>query len=161
MSPKQQPPQELLASFLDRLIDAGSESAAYHKGYSVQQMVDAVRADLEELLNTRQSRLILDTPYQEVKRSIVFYGLPDLNSIPGITAGATDSIGAILEEQIQLFEPRMRKVRVHIRDDSKEDRKVRFQIEGLLCVDPAPEIGFETVVELSTGQTSISNSTTP
>lgn len=160
MAPRQQPPQELLPSFLDRLIDAGTDNSTYQKGYTVQQMIDSVRADLEDLLNTRQSRMMADCPYREVKRSIVAYGLPDLNSIPGITAGASDSIGQILEEQIQEFEPRMKKIRVIIVDDGKDERRVKFHVDGLLCVDPAPEIGFETVVELSTGQASIRNSET-
>jgi predicted component of type VI protein secretion system len=37
----------------------------------------------------------------------------------------------------------------------KEERRVRFHIEAGLNVDPSPEVAFETVLELATGQTSI------
>ena len=43
------------------------------------------------------------------------------------------------------FEPRS-----HRGGDAK-DRNIKFHIEARLCLDPAPEVAFDTVLELSTG----------
>jgi type VI secretion system protein ImpF len=154
--------KELLPSFLDRLIDAGRSDASGAVVYTLEEMIDSVRADLEELLNTRQAQPMSDCPYPLVKHSILAYGLPDLNSIPGATARDSDVIGEHIAGLIELFEPRLKNVRVEIETDTsarKEDaRQLRFQISASLNVDPAPEVGFETIVELSTGQTKVQTS---
>ncbi len=151
-------PKELLPSFLDRLLDAGLVDASGGVVYSLEQMTDAVRADIEDLLNTRQSQSMLDCPYPLVKDSILAYGLPDLNSIPGASSRDSEAIGRHIAGLIEKFEPRMKNVRVEVdTDDLPSDQvtQVRFQISGVLNVDPAPEVGFETIVELATGQTKV------
>jgi predicted component of type VI protein secretion system len=35
------------------------------------------------------------------------------------------------------------------------DRSVKFRIDARLCVDPAPEVAFDTVLELTTGHYSV------
>ena len=155
-------PKELLPSFLDRLIDAGRNESSGTVVYTLEQMIDTVRADIEELLNTRQSQPMFDCPYPLVKESILAYGLPDLNSIPGASARDSDAIGEHIAGLIENFEPRLRNVRVEIDSEATssghDDRQIRFQISGSLNVDPAPEVGFETIVELSTGQTKVQTS---
>lgn len=151
--------RDLLPSFIDRLIDAGRSDSSGPVVYTLEQMIDTVRADLEELLNTRQSRLMTDCPFPLVKRSILAYGLPDLTSISGAIASDPGEISDHISELIELFEPRLKNVRVEIvRDDNIPDgdvRQLRFDIAGMLNVDPAPEVGFETIVELSTGETRV------
>jgi type VI secretion system protein ImpF len=151
--------RDLLPSFIDRLIDAGRTDASGAVVYTLDQMINTVRADLEELLNTRQSRMMFDCPYPLVKRSILAYGLPDLTSISGAIASDPGAISEHISELIELFEPRLKNVSVHIiRDDNIDDgdvRQLRFDISALLNVDPAPEVGFETIVELSTGQSKV------
>ena len=48
------PFQGLMPSVLDRLIDAESAGTPTRQGYTLSQMEDAVRRDLEDLLNTRR-----------------------------------------------------------------------------------------------------------
>lgn len=155
-------PKELLPSFLDRLIDAGRDKGPGAVVYSLDQMIDTIRADLEELLNTRQSQSMIDCPYPLVKASILAYGLPDLNSIPGASSRDSVAIGEHIAGLIEAFEPRLRNVRVELDSNdnvpSDEARQFRFQISGSLNVDPAPEVGFETIVQLSTGQTRVHTS---
>ena len=66
-------------------------------------------------------------------------------------------MGKIIEGLINRFEPRLRDVRaVPIVDPAeKQSQRVRFQIEARLCLDPCPEVGFETVLELMSGHTSV------
>ena len=47
-----------------------------------------------------------------------------------------------------------------IDDKSKGGLSIRFRIEAELNVDPAPEVGFETVLELTTGRATVTPSGT-
>ena len=64
----------------------------------------------------------------------------------------------MVEEIIARFEPRLREVKVHVKDDGRgveHHLNVRFQIEARLRIEPYPDISFETVMELTTGCTQI------
>jgi type VI secretion system protein ImpF len=150
-------PQEgLMPSLLDRLIDPESGGTSWRRGYGVEQMVEAVQRDLEELLNTRQSHIGLPEDFAEVHRSIVAYGLPDLTSLEAISPQQREEIGRVLEAVIARFEPRLNDIRAtQVSASDGKDRTLRFRIEGRLCVDPAPEVAFDTILELTTGRYSI------
>jgi type VI secretion system protein ImpF len=146
----------LMPSILDRLIDPESQGTAWRQGYGIDQMVEAVQRDLEELLNTRQSHAGLPEEYVEVLNSIVGYGLPDLTSLNALTPQQREEIGRVLESAVAKYEPRLRGIRATMLDpgDTKQ-RTVRFRIDARLCIDPAPEVSFETVMELTTGRHSV------
>jgi type VI secretion system protein ImpF len=154
--PRPDPNQGLMPSILDRLIDPASGGTSWRQGYGVEQMFKAVQRDLEELLNTRQSHMGLPTEFTEVHRSIVGYGLPDLTSLEAITPQQRADIGRVLETTIAQFEPRLRDVRASLSDPGDgKSRSIRFRIEARLCLDPAPEVAFDTTLELSTGHYSV------
>jgi type VI secretion system protein ImpF len=118
-------------------------------------MIDAVRRDLEDLLNShRMSGDVEEFP--EVRNSLVTYGLPDLASIRTSVTDAKQKVSDAIEETIARFEPRLADVRV-VPDPSSDPKKLRleFQIHGTLHMDPAPEVSFVTVLKLSTGEASI------
>ncbi|HEX5271050.1 MAG TPA: type VI secretion system baseplate subunit TssE [Gemmataceae bacterium] len=149
-------PHALMPSLLDRLIDPDSGGTAWQQGYSVAQMIDAVRSDLEDLLNTRQSFHDVPAEFRETVRSSLTYGLPDLATMRAGTAAERARIGTLLEELISRFEPRLRGVRVTLVQTERDtDRRVSFHIDARLAVEPAPEVGFVTVLELTTGQASV------
>jgi type VI secretion system protein ImpF len=150
--------QPLMPSVLDRLIDPESGGTAWRRGYGVAQIVDVVRRDLEDLLNTRQSHQHLPPEYTQVHNSLVAFGLPDLAALEAHTPQQRQEIGSVIERIIARFEPRLRNVRARMIDAGQKDRKVRFHIDARLNVDPAPEVSFETVVELITGHASIKTS---
>lgn len=154
--------QALMPSLLDRLIDPDSGGSSSRRGYGLTQMLEAVRRDVEQLLNTRQSHHGLHAQYTATQDSVLTYGLPDLVSLEAHTTQQRAEIGHVIEEMIARFEPRLRGVRATMVDagelkgpGNRQERRVKFNIEARLCIDPAPEVGFETVVELVTGQTSI------
>ena len=150
------PHQELMPSVLDRLIDPEAGGTKACKGYTVEQMFRAVQRDLEDLLNTRTSHVGLPAAFVEVHHSLIAYGLPDLTSLNAVTPSEREAIGRVIEGVIARFEPRLRDVRASLVETfDQNDRSVRFQIEARLNVDPHPEIGFETVLELMTGHASI------
>ncbi len=149
----------LMPSLLDRLIDPESAGTAWRRGYGVSDMIAVVQRDLEDLLNTRQSHVGaggLTEAFAETSRSVVAYGLPDLTSLNSITPKEREDIGRVLEGIIAKFEPRLRDVRATLVSAGDGiERNVRFHIEAKLCVDPAPEVAFDTILELTTGHYSI------
>jgi type VI secretion system protein ImpF len=156
------PQQGLMPSLLDRLVDRSTEGTAWRRGYGLEQMVEAVRRDLEDLLNTRQSHTGLPEGCTEVERSVVGYGLPDLTSLNAITREQRKEIGRVLEAAIARFEPRLCDPRATLLEPEagKVERTVSFRVEARLCVDPAPEVAFDTILELTTGHYSIKPSAT-
>ena len=152
-------PPGLLPSLKDRLLDPDSMGTRGHTGYTMQQILESVREDLEELLNSRRPHRALESESPEVARSIVTYGLPDLASIDTSTPAKREEIGRIIEKSIMVHEPRLRNVRAAMITARPADLRARFHIDAELRVDPAPSVFFETVVELTTGHASISERT--
>ena len=60
--PRVDPHQGLMPSLLDRLIDPDAEGTVGRHGYDLQQVIDAVRRDLEDLLNTHPSYTDIPDP---------------------------------------------------------------------------------------------------
>lgn len=148
--------QGLMPSLLDRLIDPESGGSNWRRGYGVEQMMDAVRRDLEDLLNTRQSISGIPDSFQETARSVLGFGLPDLTSLNAITFQQQEEIGRVIEMVVTRFEPRLKDVKAILQEASTgKERSVRFHIEAKMCIDPAPEVAFDTILELTTGQYSV------
>ena len=148
-------PPSLLPSLKDRLLDPDCMGTADRPGYSLEQLVASVRADLEELLNTRRSAAILKSRFRELAKSVASYGLPDLASMDTTTPGKREELGRVIEEIITLHEPRLRKVKATMQKTLSVELSVTFQIDAELRVDPAPPVFFETQVELTTGHVAV------
>ncbi|MCE9529821.1 MAG: type VI secretion system baseplate subunit TssE [Planctomycetes bacterium] len=144
----------LLPSIIDRLIDPESAGTAIMIGYDVPQMYRAVLRDLEELLNTRQTYRDLPEAYTEVHDSIICYGLPDLMSIDSVSSNTRSAIGRAIQHVIERFEPRLRDVRVNVLDPGENwvRHSVRFRVDARLAVDPAPDVAFDTILEMASGR---------
>lgn len=150
------PNQGLMPSLIDRLIDPSSGGTAWRRGYGIEQMMEAVRRDVEELLNTRQSTAGLPPEFSEVQNSIVGFGLPDLTTLQAHTDEQRAEIGRLIEMAVMRFEPRLKNVQaVMIDGGGGRERRIKFRIDAKLRVDPAPEVAFDTVLELLTGQYSV------
>jgi type VI secretion system protein ImpF len=149
------PASRLMPSLIDRLTDPESMGGVV-AGYDLKKMIDSVRVDLEDLLNTRRTSGYELPGYEEVSKSIVAYGLPDLNAFNGTSQEQCEDLGRAIAAVIIRYEPRLRKIRVKMTTGKEHGSvAVRFHIDAELNVDPAPEIGFETVLELSSGKASV------
>jgi len=154
--PRIDPTLPLTPSLLDRLIDPRTGGARGVSGYSITQMVAAVRRDLEDLLNTRQSHTGLSEAFKEVHQSLIAYGLPDLTSLNAITAQQRQEIGGLIEAVVARFEPRLKDIRVTMVDaGDNKDRTLKFRIDARLRLDPSPDVAFDTILELASGHTSV------
>jgi len=155
--PRWEPEQSVTQSILERLIDRdpGSQSEmAPTRAQSVRGLKASVRRDLEWLLNTRRTPDFVGREYPELERSLFNYGLPDLTSLSWQSERDRQRLGRLIELALEIFEPRLRRVRVMpVGELSGNQYVLRFQIEGMLQMVPAPEhISFDTVLQLSSGE---------
>ena len=147
------PQQGLMPSVLDRLIDPESKGTAIVIGYDADKMYRAVLRDLEDLLNTRRASPDLPEHLEQARDSILAYGLPDLVTLEDASSQRRSEIGRAIEEVIARFEPRLRDVQATLLNPAEDLAKlsVRVRVEARLCVDPAPEVAFDTVLEMASG----------
>jgi type VI secretion system protein ImpF len=141
---------------LDRLIDldpSSGDEAVQTRAAAVRALKEALRRDLEWLLNTRRTPLESPRGYHELARSVFYYGLPDLTSISLHSMEDERQLLGMIEKAIANFEPRLSQVKVTPRESlDRDERMLHFQIDALLMVDPAPEsISFDTVLNVDRG----------
>jgi len=132
----------LLPSILDRLLDDQSEPPAQssHHFHSLDQVKQAVTRDLEALLNTRRERFEdLPPEFVEARQSLVTYGLPDFSALSLQSLEDRNRIRRVLEQAVALFEPRLTRVRVTLEAPRAHEQTLRFRIDAMLRVEPAPE----------------------
>jgi type VI secretion system protein ImpF len=155
------PATGLLPSVFDRLLDpmsmgsvASAQSAS--PGGSLAAITEAVRRDVEELLNNRRPVDAEADRFPELSRSVFAYGLPELISLPAVTGPQRDAIARLVAEAVTRHEPRLRDVRATIvGSPDPTDRTIKLRIDGRLRLSPAPGVQFETVLQLAAGQTAV------
>jgi len=155
--PRWEPEQSVSLSFLDRLIDldpASANDGQPSRARSVRQLKASLRRDLEWLLNTRRRPDAAGSEYRELEKSLFNFGLPDITSIAHDSHHDRQRLTRMLEQTLATFEPRLSRIRVvPLEELSGAKHVLRFQIEALLDMDPAPEmITFDTVLQLSSGE---------
>lgn len=145
----------ILPSLLDRLLDdepGALREPIPNRFQNLRELKKAVTRDLENLLNTRQEMLEeLPSEFTEVSRSLISYGLPDFTSFSLLSKHDRSRIRRALEQAIATFEPRLGRVRVSLEPPRDYERALRFRIEALLRVEPAPElVTFDAELQLTT-----------
>jgi type VI secretion system protein ImpF len=154
--PRWEPEQTVTQSVLERLIDRDPESqadASSNRAQSVRMLKASLRRDLEWLLNTRRIPEPV-TEFEQLEESLYNFGLPDVTSLSWDSVRDRAKLVRMIEQTLATFEPRIARLKVIPVESAGSARHVlRFQIEGLLQMDPAPEhISFDTVLQLSSGQ---------
>ena len=146
--PKAEQDHKITQSLLDRLIEPDARINPE------RQLKASLRRDLEWLLNTRRVAEPPPEALVEVNRSLYNYGLPDFSSYSLNSPKDRSRLLRALEQAIAIFEPRLAGVKVTaLETPTPGSRVLRFQIEGLLLKDPAPEqISFDTVLQLANGE---------
>ena len=149
-------------SVLDRLIDQEPErklEPPLTRARSLRELKAALRRDLEWLLNTR--RTIEESPasLKELERSLYNYGLPDVSSLYLRSSNDQNTLLKAIRVAINYFEPRLLNIKVALEPAAADARVIRFSIEGLLRMDPAPEhVFFDTMLEPMSGQYQVKGS---
>jgi|ERR1700752_275085 len=152
--PKSLDENGITLSILDRLLDyepGMSSEGPQSRSKNLRALKDAVRRDLEWLLNTRQTPLGVEA-LKETSRSVATYGLPDFTNLNPHKLDDQKEIRRQIEDVIELFEPRLESVVVVFQESYSSERLMHFRINAHLKIDPEPEpITFDTVVQVGSG----------
>ncbi|MET0645149.1 MAG: type VI secretion system baseplate subunit TssE [Pyrinomonadaceae bacterium] len=147
--------ERVTLSVLDRLIDEHPKERDERPGSrqsSLRLFKQAMRRDLEWLLNTRQLAGGLPEGLEELRASLAAYGLPDFTGATSDEGASQTRVRAAIEDAIRSFEPRLQDVNVSLEPQRETERSLRFRIDALLMIDPAPEpVTFDTTLRLVSG----------
>jgi type VI secretion system protein ImpF len=148
---------------LDRLLDDAPHEKQHDPPLAPGQahvvLQDAVRRDLEALLNARQPWRSLPPGYAALRRSPLGYGLPDFAAGAFNAAERREQLRAEVKAVIDIFEKRLTQVRVGLLDAGRTDATLRLQINAQLEAEPAPEpVGFETLMHATTSDVEVRQS---
>jgi len=155
--PRWEPEQTVTQSVIERLIDLDPSSNVETpptRAQSVRQLKGSLRRDLEWLLNTRRTPDPAGDEYRETSTSLFNYGLPDITTFSWDNSRDRTRLARFIEDVVHTFEPRITRLKVvPLEAESGSRHVLRFQIEGLLQMDPAPEhVSFDTVLQLTSGE---------
>ncbi len=144
-------------SVIDRLIDTdpkASSEVPLQRAQSLRDLRASVKRDLEWLFNSRQPVQAAPESCEEVNKSLYNYGLPDITSANLASPDGRHRLVRAMEAALLVFEPRLANIRVVLNTVAGEKTpQIRFTVEGLLRVDPAPEhVSFDTLLEVSNGE---------
>lgn len=145
----------LARSILDRLIDEAPDRTVDPPISFVDQVRDvreAIRRDLEELLNTRRCPATPPAALSELKDALVSYGVDGIVSANLMTDQAKLKLAQAIERRIALFETRLSDVRVTIlKSRTMTERALRMRIQATFSLhEGMPPISFESTIDPST-----------
>lgn len=158
--PELLPADRLRPCLLDRITDEEphkKREGREQRVMSMQRYRAAVLRDLHWLLNCSNRELDADIPdFEEVRRSVLNYGIPDLCGLTVSSIDANDVQRRILRA-VQLCEPRILPATLTITPVTKSEEMnanaLSFQIEGELWAQPFHEmLLIKTDVDLETGE---------
>ncbi len=142
---------------LDRLIDlAPDEQRDRHASASdlLVALRNAVRRDLEALLNARRRWRSWPSSLTHLAVSPIGYGVPDFSAGAFNDPRQREELRLEIEETIRRFEPRFISVIVAlVQDDTLLESTLRLRIDAVLYAEPSPEpVSFDTFVDPANDQ---------
>jgi type VI secretion system protein ImpF len=143
-------------SILDRLVDyepRNQNEAPKSRLQNLRELKQSVRRDIECLLNARIPDYGIDENAEEIRNSILFYGLPDFTGVGAKDPEEQSRMTSAIEKAIETFEPRFIGLKVYLEPIDIFDKQVRFRIEANLNIEPMPEpVVFDTVLQSGSGE---------
>jgi len=137
-------------SVFDRLLDLEPGSArdpqtSHAEG--VSRLRQAVRRDLEHLLNTRNPVPGLSPEFAEAGQSVLTYGVADFTAFTVLSPRDQERLRQFIERSIRTFEPRLTDVTVSILPVGATERSLLLHVDARLLMDPVPEpISFDVIM---------------
>ena len=144
-------PYGFRSTLFDRLLPLGE---ARTQGMSIQQLREAVAADLEDLLNSRMVMLnhVIDD-YVLVKKSILQFGIIDFVGLSTANPMDRDKICRSIEASISAHEPRLKHVQVEMLLDENNMGSLCLSIQAYLNIHPLYEpVVFDALLKPTTQQ---------
>lgn len=146
--------RQVARSVLDRLLDDAPYSPADPPSSYVEQvreMREAIRRDLEMLLNTRRCNQSPPLALRELQNSLCNFGVDGAVAANLMTDEAKLALARSIERSISRFETRLSNVRVTIlKNRSVTARALRMRIEAAFRLhEGMPPISFESIIDPS------------
>lgn len=151
--------QSVRRSLLDRLLDDEPSVPVDHPRPLGEQMAEAreaLRRDLEALLNTRCRP---QTPPDGLAGTLAGYGVESLFGAVLVTAEARTQLARSLQRRIATHEPRLEGVRVEaMAPRDAGERSLRLRIRARVSVSLGlPPVTFETRMDPATQAFAVEN----
>ena len=112
----------------------------------IDNLISLIRQDIAELLTSRRCPEEIGREFPHVASSIAAYGLPDLTAFSMAVINDREELRQIIERTLELFEPRLKNIRVAPAEVDRERLLIRYRIDARVAIDPCPEFTFETVL---------------
>jgi len=144
-------PYGFRSTLFDRLLP---QEEARAQGMSIQQLREAVAADLEDLLNSRMAMLnhMIDD-YVLVKKSILQFGIIDFVGLSTANPTDRDKICRSIEQSISAHEPRLKQVKVEMLINENNMSSLYLSISAYLNISPLYEVVmFDALLKPTTQQ---------
>ncbi|TWU31949.1 type VI secretion system baseplate subunit TssE [Novipirellula artificiosorum] len=150
----------LIPSILDRLIDLQPDRKTElpaSRTQVLQQVKTSVGRDLQNLLNTRCRATGYPEGLEQLGTSLVAYGIPDCVGINTGSREQQETLRRMIQRAVEVFEPRLISIRVSTADtNDPSDRTMRFRIDAMLKIDPAPEpVAYDSWLDATVGDFSV------
>jgi len=124
-------------TLLERLEAATGDAMPVREHGSISLYQDGVLQNIRRVLNARQGCC-------EIRPD---YGMPDLNDMIGRGADSIVGIARSVQEQIEMFEPRLTNISVRYVPDPDNPLQFSFQISAMLYFgDEKERISFDTIL---------------
>src|SRR3954454_12166037 len=107
--------QDLVPSVLDRLIDTApgvSTEPQVNRSVRLAQLKEAVKRDLEWLLNTKQTAVEVPADLRHLQASLLTFGLPDFTPASLNRPDDRRTLQQAVAVVVRRFEPRLKEVDV-------------------------------------------------
>jgi len=136
------------ASLLDRLQDHSNDHAVRAGRQNLSDLIQSVHEHLEALLNTRWRAVGGGDGQDELKRSLINYGIPDFATTSVASPEGQARFQNLVTEAIRLHEPRFLDVKVEIIETDATRRSIHFRIQGELHAQPEPAlVAFDSMLD--------------
>ncbi len=135
-------------SLMERLED--SQAWPTTQASSLRMLKEAIRGDLEAILNTRRHMGGKLDDYPLAAASVLNYGIEELSSSQSAQEGYFLHLQDVVQRCLLDYEPRLTAVSVSVEGGESNNREIRLHIEARLRVSPQQEtIHFDTVFDVA------------
>lgn len=121
-------------SVLDRLIDKAPEKNTddHLTGKELtEQLIDDIRRDLSNIINTRKRFLSFPVVFKELNSSVICYGMEDFTNYLFFSKENQEILCSDIEKAVTLYESRLKNVKVSLeQDENVNNGVIQFNIEA-------------------------------
>lgn len=124
---------------------------------AVRRYENSVRRDLEWLFNSRRVKDDRLERYPQLRSSVFYYGIPDLNSEDPSRTHDKDELLHNMEDAVARFDRRLRDLTIEFGSQVLGSHLLHFQIAGVVMMDPVPaEVAFQSSLDPTNGECKVS-----